>query len=148
MHAETSIPRLIQNVPRIPSAYYLGILVVLASVTGSWAHWRSRRRLSVESMLNSSGVNSFSDIPATPGVELGPRGEGEPKGDWSCRQSDMTADHDAARHLERGACCDAPFSQPRRQALESSSEDHGKPPQDKGYGIDYCKGFGIVFDSL
>ena len=35
----------------------------------------------VESMLNCFGVNSFSDIPATPGVELGPREEGEPKGD-------------------------------------------------------------------
>ena len=33
-------------------------------------------------MLNRFGVNSSSDIPATPGVELGPREEGEPKGDW------------------------------------------------------------------
>ena len=36
----------------------------------------------VESMLNRFGVNSSSDIPATPGIELGPREEGEPRGDW------------------------------------------------------------------
>ena len=41
----------------------------------------------VESMLNRFGVNSSSDIPATPGVELGPREEGEPKGDWPCREA-------------------------------------------------------------
>ena len=36
----------------------------------------------VERMLNRFGVNSFSDTPAAPGVELGLREEGEPKGDW------------------------------------------------------------------
>ena len=36
----------------------------------------------VERMLNRFGVNSSSDIPVTPGVELCPREEGEPKGDW------------------------------------------------------------------
>ena len=36
----------------------------------------------VESMMNRFGVNSPSDVPATPSVELGPREEGEPKGDW------------------------------------------------------------------
>ena len=41
----------------------------------------------VESMLNRFGVNSFSDIPATSGVELGPREEGEPKGDWPYREA-------------------------------------------------------------
>ena len=41
----------------------------------------------VESMLNRFGVNSSSDIPATPGVELGPREEGEPKGDWPYREA-------------------------------------------------------------
>ena len=40
----------------------------------------------VESMLNRFGVKSSSDIPATPGVELGPREEGEPKGDWPYRE--------------------------------------------------------------
>ena len=55
----------------------------------------------------------------------------------------MAVDHDAARHLERGACCGAPFSQPHRQALESSSEHHDKPPRDKGYGIDFCEGLGL-----
>ena len=33
----------------------------------------------VESMLTRFGVNSSSDIPATPGVEVGPREKGEPK---------------------------------------------------------------------
>ena len=41
----------------------------------------------VESMLNRFGVNSSSDIPATPGVELSPREEGEPKGDWPYREA-------------------------------------------------------------
>ena len=41
----------------------------------------------VESMLNCFDVNSPSDIPATPGVELGPREEGEPKGDWPYREA-------------------------------------------------------------
>ena len=41
----------------------------------------------VESMLNRIGVNSSSDIPATPGVKLCPREEGEPKGDWPYREA-------------------------------------------------------------
>ena len=41
----------------------------------------------VESVLNRFGVNSSSDIPATPGVELCPREEGEPKGDWPYREA-------------------------------------------------------------
>ena len=35
------------------------------------------QRAFVERILNIFGVNSSSDIPATPGVELGPRDEGE-----------------------------------------------------------------------
>ena len=58
-------------------------------------------------------------------------------------QSDVAVDYDAARHLERGACCGVPFSQPHRQALESNSEDHGVPPRDKGCEFEFCKGFGI-----
>ena len=38
-------------------------------------------------MLNRSGVNTPSDIRATPGVELGPREEGEPKGDRPYREA-------------------------------------------------------------
>ena len=45
------------------------------------------QKASVESMLNRFGVNSSSDIPATPGVELGPREEGEPKGDWPYKEA-------------------------------------------------------------
>ena len=41
----------------------------------------------VESMLNRFGANSSSELPATPGVELGPREEGEPKGDWPYREA-------------------------------------------------------------
>ena len=41
----------------------------------------------VESMLNRFGMNSSSGIPATPGVELDPREEGEPKGDWPYREA-------------------------------------------------------------
>ena len=39
------------------------------------------QRAFIESMLNCFGVNSSSGIPPTPGIELGPREEGEPKGD-------------------------------------------------------------------
>ena len=35
----------------------------------------------IERMLNRFGVNSSSDIPATPGVGLGLRKEGEPEED-------------------------------------------------------------------
>ena len=38
-------------------------------------------------MFNHFGVRSSSDIPATPGVELGPREEGEPRGDWPYREA-------------------------------------------------------------
>ena len=41
----------------------------------------------VENMLNRFGVNSSSDIPATPGVGLGPREECEPKRDWPYREA-------------------------------------------------------------
>ena len=41
----------------------------------------------VASMLNRFGAKSSSDIPATPGVESGPREEGEPKGDWPYREA-------------------------------------------------------------
>ena len=55
----------------------------------------------------------------------------------------MAVDHDTARHLERRECCGAPFSQPHQQALESSSEDHGIPPRDNGYQVDFCEGSGL-----
>ena len=38
-------------------------------------------------MLNRFGVNSFYDIPKTPGDERGPKEEGEPKGDWPFREA-------------------------------------------------------------
>ena len=36
--------------------------------------------------MPNRGANSFSDLPATPGVELDSREEGEPKGDWPYRE--------------------------------------------------------------
>ena len=41
----------------------------------------------VESKLNRFGVNSSSDLPTNPGVELGRREEGEAKGDWPYRET-------------------------------------------------------------
>ena len=41
----------------------------------------------VEIMLNRLRVNSSSDIPVTPVVELDPREEGEPKGGWPYREA-------------------------------------------------------------
>ena len=38
-------------------------------------------------MLNIVEVNSSSHIPATPGVEPGPRKEDEPRGDWPYREA-------------------------------------------------------------
>ena len=63
-------------------------------------------------------------------------------------QFDVAVDHDTAGHLERGARCGTPFSKPHRQALGSISEDNGIPPRDKGYGNDFCGGFGIGFDCV
>ena len=37
--------------------------------------------------MNRFGVNSSSDIPASPGVELGPIKEGEPRGDRPYRET-------------------------------------------------------------
>ena len=62
-----------------------------------------------------------------------------------CGQSDVAIDHDAARHLERGACYGATFSDSHRQALESSSEDHSIPPRDNGCVIDFCEEFEIGY---
>ena len=41
----------------------------------------------VKSMLDLFGVNSSSALPATPGVELGPKEVGEPKGDRPYRDT-------------------------------------------------------------
>ena len=41
----------------------------------------------IESTLNRFGVNSSFDIPATPGVELDPREEDEPRGDCPYREA-------------------------------------------------------------
>ena len=38
-------------------------------------------------MLNRFGVNLSSNIPATPGVKIGSRDDGEPKGDWAYREA-------------------------------------------------------------
>ena len=40
----------------------------------------------IESMFNRFGVNSSSDMPATPGVEPGPR-EDEPGGNWPYKET-------------------------------------------------------------
>ena len=78
----------------------------------------------VESMLNRFGVNSSSDIAANSGVELGPRGEGEPKGDRPYREAVgslmwlSTMKQSGISNTVR-----APLSQSHRQALEAHSED-------------------------
>ena len=41
----------------------------------------------IESMLIRFGINSSSNLPVTPGVELGPKKEAESKGDWPCREA-------------------------------------------------------------
>ena len=76
-------------------------------------------------MLNRSGVNSSSDIPATPGVELGPKYEGEHGGDWPYREAAGAIDHNEAERFERCTCCGAPLPQPYGEALEGNFEDYG-----------------------
>ena len=96
-------------------------------------------------------MKSSPDIPATPGVKLGPREEGESKGYWPYREavgslmwlSTMTRP-DVSNAVRPGRV----ISQHHRQALEGSSEDNGIPPRDKGYGIDFCEGFGIGFNCV
>ena len=102
-------------------------------------------------MLKRFGVNSSCDNTETPGVELDPREEGEPKGDRPCREavgslmwlSTMTRPDisNAVRAAPRH------FHTPR-QAIESSPEDHVIRPRDKGCGFDFCKGFGIISDCI
>ena len=68
----------------------------------------------IENVFDRSGVDSSSDIPATPGVEAGPREEDEARGDCpyrrSCEQLDAAVDHDETGHFERCACCGVPLS--------------------------------------
>ena len=105
----------------------------------------------VESMLNRFGVNSSSDIPATPGVELGPREEGEPRRDWPYREavgslmwrSTMTrpdisnAVRAVARHSHN------PTDRPWKAVLKIVAYIHGT----RGMGF-ACKGFGIGSDRM
>ena len=45
----------------------------LSNATGNWERWKLRRRRSLNgSVLNRLGITSSGNIPATPGVELGP----------------------------------------------------------------------------
>ena len=45
------------------------------------------QKVFVERMPTRFGANSSFNIPTTPGAELGPREEGEPKGDWPYREA-------------------------------------------------------------
>ena len=112
----------------------------------------STQKAFVESMLNHLGVNSSSDIPATPGVELGPREEGESKGDRLYRKavgslmwlSTMTrpdisnAVRAVARHYHN------PTDRHRKALLKTMAYLHGT----RGMGFDFCKGFGVASDCI
>ena len=101
----------------------------------------------VESMMNRFGANSFSDIPATPGVELGPREEGEPKGDWPYRGavgslmwlSTMTrpdisnAVRAVARHSHN------PIDRHWKAVLKITAYLHGT----RGMGLTFVRGSGL-----
>ena len=92
-----------------------------------------------------SGFSS-SDLPATPGVELGPREEGEPEGDWPYREavgslmwlSTMTrpdisnAVRAVARHSHNAT------DRHSKAVLKIMAYLHGT----RG-GINFCEGFGI-----
>ena len=103
-------------------------------------------------MLNRFGVNASSDIPATPGVELGPREEGEPGGGWPYREavgslmwlSTMTrpdisnAVRAVARHCHN----------PTESHWKAKFEDYGVPSRDQVFGIDFCAGLGTGFECV
>ena len=104
----------------------------------------------VEIMLNRLRVNSSSDIPVTPVVELDPREEGEPKVDWPYREavgslmwlSTMTRPDISnvvsavARHS------DNPTDRHWKAVLKIMAYLHGT----RGMGLTFCEGLGIGFD--
>ena len=99
-------------------------------------------------------MNSSSDFPATPGVELGPREEGEPIEDWPYREAMgsliwlSTMTRPDISNAARAVACHShnPTDKHWTEALGSSSEHNGIPSWDQGYGIDFCEGLGIGFD--
>ena len=101
----------------------------------------------VESMLNRFGVNSSSDIPATPGVELGPREEAEPNGDWPYREgvgslmwlSTMTRldISNAVRAVARYS--HNPTDKHWKAVLKSMAYLHGT----RGMGLTFVRGSGL-----
>ena len=105
----------------------------------------------IESMPKGFGVNSSSDIPATPGVELDLREEGKVGGGWSyrgnvgsllwlstiLRPGIPNAVRAVARHSHNPTY---------GEALECRFDNYGLPPRDQVYGINFCAGLGIGFD--
>ena len=103
-------------------------------------------------MLNRFGVNSFSDIPATPGVELDAREDGDPKGDWPYREAvgdlmwlltisrpDISnAVRAVARHSHN------PTDRHRKTVLKIMACLHGT----RGMGLTFYEGFWIGFDCI
>ena len=107
------------------------------------------QKASIESMLNRFGVNSSSDITATPGQELGPREEGEPRGNWPCREVvgslmwllPMTrprmsnAVRAVARHSHN------PTDRHWMAAMKITAYFHGS----RGLGLKFVRGSGLAF---
>ena len=104
----------------------------------------------VESMLNRFGGNSSSDIPATPGVELGPREEGEPEGDWPYREavgslmwlSTMTRPDISNPVRAVAPHSHNPTDRHWKAVLKIMAYLHGT----RGMGLTFCEGLGIGFD--
>ena len=98
----------------------------------------------VESMLNRFGVNSSSDLPATPGIELGPRETGEPKGDWPYRETVdslmllLTMTRSDISNAVRVVACHSPSPTDRhwKSILKIMAYRHGT----RGMGLTFVRG--------
>ena len=101
----------------------------------------------VEGMLNRFGVNSSSDIPATPVIELGSREESELKKDWPYKEtvgslmrlSTMTRP-DISNAVRAVACrSHNPTDRHWKAVLKIMAYLHGT----KGMGLTFVRGSGL-----
>lgn len=114
---------------------------------------RLRIRRGIEDMFYRFGVNSSSDIPSTPAVELGPREEDISGGDWSYREaagSSMRLSTITKPDISIAVRAVPPrhSDDPTQGCWKAAMEICGKFSQDQGFGVDVCAGFGIGCDCV
>ena len=107
------------------------------------------QNLFIESMQDRFGANSSSDIPATPGVELGTREEGDIGGDWPYREavgSLMRLSIMTRSDISNAVRALATHSHnPTDRHWKAVLKDiYSLPPWDQVYGVDVRAGLGII----